>query len=210
MTTFIALTSIMGALLLGAISPGPSFIVVAKTAIAGSRRNGIATALGLGVASALFGACALMGLHILLEQVSWAYLTFKICGGAYLLFIGYKMWCGSNTPLEVNYNNLETSPRALTCFIHGIITQLSNPKTALVFASVFATFLKADISFTLSALLVGLIFLMEFFWYSLVVIAFSSPKPQGLYLASKKWIDRTASLAIGTLGLKLIFQAYED
>ena len=44
MTTLAAVASILGALLIGAMSPGPSFVLVARNAIGASRSAGIATA----------------------------------------------------------------------------------------------------------------------------------------------------------------------
>lgn len=44
-----ALIAILTALLLGAISPGPSFILVVRSSLGLSRRDGLATAIGMGV-----------------------------------------------------------------------------------------------------------------------------------------------------------------
>ena len=57
-----AAVAILGTILLGAISPGPSFVVVARTAAAASRRDGLATALGMGVGGLVFASAALLGL----------------------------------------------------------------------------------------------------------------------------------------------------
>jgi hypothetical protein len=46
MEMLIPLGAIFGAILIGAISPGPSFVLVARTAIAVSRSAGMATAGG--------------------------------------------------------------------------------------------------------------------------------------------------------------------
>ena len=51
MQAAIILSGILGALLIGAISPGPSFVLVARTSIALSRRDGLAAALGMGLGS---------------------------------------------------------------------------------------------------------------------------------------------------------------
>jgi threonine/homoserine/homoserine lactone efflux protein len=48
----VSLLSILGALILGCISPGPSFVFVTRTAVALSRRDGIAAALGMGLGAA--------------------------------------------------------------------------------------------------------------------------------------------------------------
>ena len=50
MELLFAVTTIAGAILIGAMSPGPSFILVATTAVAVSRRDGLAASLGMGYA----------------------------------------------------------------------------------------------------------------------------------------------------------------
>ncbi len=42
-----ALAGLLGVLLIGSISPGPSFVLFARTAVARSRRDGMAAALGM-------------------------------------------------------------------------------------------------------------------------------------------------------------------
>ena len=58
MTDLVTLLTILGALLVGAVSPGPSFVFVVRTAVAQSRREGLAAALGMGVGACLYGALA--------------------------------------------------------------------------------------------------------------------------------------------------------
>jgi hypothetical protein len=57
------LASIVAALSVGVISPGPSFVMVARVAVASSRIRALATALGMGAGGAIFGAAALLGLQ---------------------------------------------------------------------------------------------------------------------------------------------------
>ncbi len=72
MTVSAAIASILAALLLGAMSPGPSFVLVARNAIGLSRSNGIATALGMGVGGIFFSGIALCGFYTLLAAVAVA------------------------------------------------------------------------------------------------------------------------------------------
>lgn len=74
MELFIPLSAIFAAILIGAISPGPSFVYVARTSIAVSRPAGIATALGMGFGGFTFASAALLGLQVVLTAVPWAYL----------------------------------------------------------------------------------------------------------------------------------------
>lgn len=79
--SLIPLFSIAMALMLGAISPGPSFIYVAQNSISKSRKHGLFTALGTGTGAALFGFLAVMGLQAVLLAVPSAYLILKLVVG---------------------------------------------------------------------------------------------------------------------------------
>ncbi len=46
MTELLALATILFTVLIGAVSPGPSFILVVRTSVARSRRHGLAAAAG--------------------------------------------------------------------------------------------------------------------------------------------------------------------
>ena len=89
--SFLILCSIAFALMLGAMSPGPTSIYVAKNSIAISRQHGLFTALGTGTGAAIFGLLAVLGLQAFLLAVPSAYMLLKICGGLYLLWMAYKI-----------------------------------------------------------------------------------------------------------------------
>jgi len=137
----VALLSIAGALSLGTMSPGPSFIMVARTAVGVSRADGLAAALGMGVGGVLFAVLALLGLHVVLTAVTTLYIVFKIAGGAYLVYLGWIIWRGARRPLDFE----EKPVRAGRSFGLALLTQLSNPKTALVYASVFVSLLPREV-----------------------------------------------------------------
>src|SRR4051794_19775923 len=101
METMIVLAPLLGAILIGAISPGPSFILVARTAIAVSRLDGLATALGMGLGASFFAGAALLGLHAVLAGVPSVYLAVKLLGGAYLLYLAFRLWRGAGEPIAV-------------------------------------------------------------------------------------------------------------
>src|SRR5215470_6182337 len=98
MHALLVLSSILGALLIGAISPGPSFVLVARISVARSRRDGLAAALAMGVGGVILGGLALLGLRTLLMQAGWLYLGLKIIGGLYLLYLAARLWRGAREP----------------------------------------------------------------------------------------------------------------
>lgn len=202
--SILILGSITLALMLGAISPGPTFIYVAKNSIAISRKHGLFTALGTGTGAALFGFLAVMGLQAILLAVPSAYLALKIFGGLYLLWLAYKIIKHAKEPMastEGSVNNMSYAQ----AFRLGLITQLSNPKIAIVLASIFTALLPKEIPTYFYVVLPMLCFFIDAGWYSLVAVALSAEGPRKVYLKSKAVFDRIAGGVMTLLGLKLIF-----
>ncbi len=88
-----AILSIAVALTLGAMSPGPSFVMVSRTALAVSRRDGLAAAIGMGVGGVVFFVAAFTGLHALFIVVPLLPVALKVLGDSYLAYPGYRIWC---------------------------------------------------------------------------------------------------------------------
>ena len=207
MAPHLALLTILGTLAVGAMSPGPSFVVVVRTSAALSRRDGLAAALGMGCGGLVFAGLALAGLQALLMQVSWLYLIVKVAGGAYLVYLGIRIWRGAKVPLETSNSAQPAGGGRGRSFWVAFATQISNPKTAIWYASVFAAFLPNPIPAWMFWVLPPLIFTLEAGWYTIVALAFSAARPRALYLGAKLWIDRVAGGVVGLLGSRLILEA---
>jgi len=202
--SLLILGSIALALMLGAISPGPTFVYVAKNSIAISRKHGLFTALGTGTGAALFGFLAVMGLQAILLAVPSAYLALKICGGLYLLWLAYKIIKHAKDPMA-QASDSSTVMSYQQAFRLGLITQLSNPKIAIILASIFTALLPKEIPTYFYFVLPILCFFIDAGWYSLVAVVLSAEKPRRVYLKFKKVFDRVAGGVMTLLGLKLIF-----
>jgi threonine/homoserine/homoserine lactone efflux protein len=158
----------------------------------------------MGIGGVTFAILALAGLTALLSQFEWLYLVLKIAGGAYLVYIAFAIWKGASQPLALSDGDLAGRSMPARSFTTAMLTQLSNPKTIVVYASIFAALLpKAVPVELLLALPVG-VFLVEAGWYAIVALAFSARQPRKVYIAAKAWIDRAAGAVMAGLGLRLI------
>ncbi|MEK1896246.1 MAG: LysE family translocator [Rhizobium sp.] len=195
--------SIIAALSIGAMSPGPSFVLVSRIAMSRSRLDGLAAALGMGIGGVAFSALALAGLTALLSQFEWLYLALKVAGGAYLVYIAFRIWRGAREPIQVG--DTGSDHRAIArSFATALLTQVSNPKAIVVYASIFAALLPKTVPLGLIfALPIG-VFAVEAGWYTVVALAFSAKHPRRLYLAAKTWIDRLAGTVMAGLGVQLV------
>lgn len=202
----VPLLGIAGAMIVGAMSPGPSFVMVARTAVSTSRGDGLAAALGMGAGGIVFAIAALVGLQAAFLAVPALYLGVKLLGGAYLVYLGIRIWRGAREPLAVSQEERSPGSRGngWRAFLLGMGTQISNPKTAVVYASIFAAFLPREVPLALALAVPAVIFCIETGWYSIVALALSSAAPRSAYLRYKAWIDRAAGGVMVLLGIKLL------
>ena len=208
MQPLVSFLSILGALALGAISPGPSFLFVTRTAVAVSRRAGFAAAAGMGLGATLVSLLALLGVRAVLAQAEGLYMGFKVLGGLYLCFLAWRLWRGASTaPPEVAVRaGTPAVSNAGRSFWLALATQLSNPKTLLVIGGIFAALLPAHVPGWMYPAIPATQFFVEGSWYAFVAIAMSSSGPRRAYLQARASIDRVAGGVLGALGLRLIFE----
>jgi threonine/homoserine/homoserine lactone efflux protein len=199
--------SILGVFFLGAMSPGPSFLVVSRIAVANGRADGLAAAAGMGVGGFIFAAIAVAGLTALLTQIAWLNLLLRLAGGAYLVWLGIRIWRGAAEPLDVKAASVsgQSSPRR--AFARALLVQLANPKTAVFYASMFAAMLPASPPLWMLLVLPPLLFCTEFVWYSIAAFALSAAHPRSIYLRGKALIDRVTGAVVGALGARLMIES---
>jgi threonine/homoserine/homoserine lactone efflux protein len=167
--------------LMAVISPGPSFLITVRTAVAGSQLDGIKVALGLAAGAVTWAGATVLGLHLLFQQSPWLYLAMKIGGALYLLWIAVQMLRFAAVPLKLD-GPVEAQDRRH--FARGYLTQISNPKVVVFFASIFMTMLPNDVPTWMSLVLIAMVGCSDLVWYSIVALFF------GAVLSRRQGVDR--------------------
>ncbi|PKA29086.1 threonine transporter [Cedecea lapagei] len=200
----IALSAIGVAILFGAMSPGVSFLLVARTAMSSSRRVALSVAAGLGFGALIFAVIALAGLHTLLTLVPSLYTALKVAGGCYLLWLALKILRRpSNRVIDSTAIDEVSASKA---FLTGVLTQISNPHTALVFASIFSAALSKNIQPAMYIILPLMAFVIDVLWYAIVACLLSSDGPRLAYIKYRKFIDKLSGGVMAFLGLRLLLK----
>lgn len=191
--------------LLAVMSPGPSFLITARTAVAGSRVDGFKVALGLGMGTVIWSSAALLGLNIVFRSVPILFFAMKIAGAVFLLWIAWRIFRHAAQPVALE---VEEAPGPVDHpFVKGFLTQIVNPKVAVFFGSIFIAMLPADVPLWMTLALVAIVTFNEVWWYSAVAFLFGSGPIRSFYLRAKIWIDRATGLFLGALGLRLLWAA---
>ena len=191
--------------LLAVISPGPSFLITAQTAVARSRLDGIKIAFGLGAGTVVWSSAALLGLNALFRLHHWLFIGMKIAGALFLLWIAFQIFRHARSPIDMSGSNGVAAKR--NPFLRGFLTQISNPKVAVFFGSIFVAMLPPDVPGWMMLALIAIVTANEIIWYSLVSLCFGSVPVRRAYMGAKTWIDRVTGLFLGGLSLRILWQA---
>ncbi len=190
--------------LLAVISPGPSFLITARTAVVQSRADGVTVALGLGAGTVIWSSAALLGLNVIFHAVPMLFIAMKIAGALFLLWIAYQIFLHAADPIEIETSKGEVLPNP---FVKGFLTQISNPKVAVFFGSIFIAMLPSDVPVWMMMALIGIVTFNEVCWYTVVALFFGAGPVRQFYIRAKVWIDRVTGLFLGVLGLRLLWGA---
>ncbi len=114
--------------LLAVISPGPSFLITARTAVARSRVDGVKVALGLTAGTVIWSSAALLGLNAVFHAMPMLFMAMKVAGALFLLWIAWQIFRHAKDPIAMDGADATGNP-----FMRGFLTQLANPKVVVFF-----------------------------------------------------------------------------
>lgn len=125
--------------------PGPAVTLIMKNAVMRGGRAAFVTALGVLVADMVWVVASVVGLTALLVASEPAFLAVKLFGAVYLIWLGALLLIGRHEQASPTVTPAGgVAPRGTgRAFREGVICDLSNPKTLLVFTSVIPQFLPA-------------------------------------------------------------------
>lgn len=202
MTYIPSLLVLAGIWLVLVMSPGPNFVAIVHHAISRSRRDGILAALGVATGTAVWVTVSIIGLGTVLARASWLLELIRIAGAFYLTFLGIRMiWQAHHQKQARTQVSAPTSHGS--AWRIGLLTDLSNPKTAAFFGSLFALLLPVHPTFEFQIACIVTVVLISAFWYGLVAYVFSFGLIARGYLRLKKWIDTVTGGILVALGVRL-------
>jgi threonine/homoserine/homoserine lactone efflux protein len=178
-------------------TPGPDTALTIRNALAGGRRGGVGTALGVATGQACWTLAASAGIAALLKASQPAFVALRLLGAAYLVWLGV-------TSLVAAFrggNRHRSLARRRSAFRQGLLSNLGNPKMAVFFTSLLPQF-----GHSFGALLaLGLAFsTMTFLWlngYGIVVARAGDVLRRGWI---RRAIDAVTGAVLVALGVRVV------
>ncbi|MFD7896514.1 LysE family translocator [Streptomyces sp. NPDC059743] len=127
--------------LLVIVIPGPSVLFVIGRALAHGRRTALATVLGNVAGSYALVVAVALGIGALVERSVAVFLTVKLAGAAYLVFLGVQAF-RHRKEMRVSAMSAPTGPARgdLRTVGDGFVVGITNPKGVVFFAAVLPQF----------------------------------------------------------------------
>lgn len=122
-----------------ALTPGPNMIYLISRSISQGRRAGFISLGGVAVGFLFYMLCAAFGITAFVFAVPYAYDALRFGGAAYLLYLAWQaVKPGGRSAFAVRDLPVD-GPRKL--FLMGLITNLANPKIAVMYLSLLPQFI---------------------------------------------------------------------
>lgn len=184
------------------VVPGPNFFLTLQTAAADSRKAGLFTTLGIAAGTAIWGMAGYLGISALFAAAPWVYLSVKVAGGLYILYLGVNLIRRSQR--KAAHSGTFQAGSSYRNFTLGLFTNLSNPKTAAFVASLFAATLPQNGTMTTGLMIIAIMVIISLLWYGLVAWAFSIGRLQQGYANVKTTMERVAGALFIAFGIRMI------
>ena len=131
------------AMIILAASPGPGVFATVARALASGFRSAFAVICGIVLGDVIFLLLATFGLSMIAQFLGDLFLIVKIIGGAYLIFLGIRIWI-KDPEIVSSAGNPDKGP-GWGNFVSGLLITLSNPKVILFYCGFLPTFLDLSV-----------------------------------------------------------------
>jgi threonine/homoserine/homoserine lactone efflux protein len=189
-------------------TPGPNMVYLVSRSISQGRPAGFLSLAGVALGFLFYVPCAAFGITALLFAVPYAYDALRFAGAAYLLYIVWQVLKpGGASPFQVRPLPPD-SPRRL--FVMGFLTNLLNPKVAMLYLSLLPQFIDpAQGSVFSQSLVLGCAYIGVSVTVNAIIVtaagsiaAFLAARP--VWLLVQRWLMGTV---LAGLAVRMAFEA---
>ena len=163
--TFFLFIQIAFVCLLGAMSPGPSMMVVINNAIFKNKFNGILTAIGHGFGIGVYALFAVVGVGLIIKTNIIIFNSLKFLSIIFLFYLGIRALVKIDR-IEFDRNNIKSGMRS---FFQGLSISILNPKIFIWFIAIYSQFMSVNNGYFFNITLVLIASVVDALWYLLLV-----------------------------------------
>ncbi len=187
------------------LSPGPDLIYILSKTIAGGRKVGIASSLGVCSGAMVHVFAAALGLSAILATSAVAFSVVKYAGAAYLIYLGIRALRSKGSTFDtLDATTQKTTP--WQAFKQGALVDILNPKVAIFFMAFLPQFVRSELGHTSVQIIIlgSLVILVAIVVECIIVLA--AAQTTNFFRKNRKfsiWLDRILGSVLIGLGIRL-------
>jgi threonine/homoserine/homoserine lactone efflux protein len=127
--------------------PGPTILLVVSYALGHGRKTALATVTGVALGDFTAMTASLFGLGAVLAASATLFTVLKWIGGAYLIWLGIKLWRAPVMFEPMADNDNLPEKKSIRVFLHAYVVTALNPKSIVFFVAFVPQFLNPALPF---------------------------------------------------------------
>ena len=188
--------------LLGAVSPGPSMVVVMNNALFKNRFHGILTSLGHGFGIGMYALFAVLGIALIIKTNLFIFNGIKFISIIFLIYLGVKSII-SKSKLDFGKYNLNDG---ITSFSQGVSISLLNPKIFIWFIAIYSQFMSVDNDLFFNTVLVLTAAIVDALWYITLTLLVTSKIALDFIKNKNGLLQKFVGIIFIAIGLLLLIE----
>tara|TARA_B100000989_G_scaffold298785_1_gene289820 strand:+ start:2258 stop:2827 length:570 start_codon:yes stop_codon:yes gene_type:complete len=186
---------------MGAMSPGPSLVVVLRNTISGGRTRGVMTAIGHGIGFSIYAFVAVMGLSSVLLSNEQIFYLLQSAGALFLIWLAFSMITNKNSVSSERYGK-----SVYKGFLEGFMIAFLNPKILVFLVAIFSQFINSDVTNSVRFTMAVIAGIIDTIWYVLVAVALANTKFIDSLRVNGVFIDRFTGIILFILAILLFMK----
>ncbi|WP_299592040.1 LysE family translocator [uncultured Tateyamaria sp.] len=194
---------VIGASLLGGLTPGPATLAIAGTSMQRTRSLGLALAWGVTTGSMSWAIFAALGFGAILATNQWLVEIIRYAGAGYLLWLSSKSARSATRAKEIEVKDTGVASHvaawSLGAFIH-----LTNPKAVIFWGSIIAIGMRPGGNVHSILWIIGTCVAINFTIVTTYALLFSSQTMTGMYLKGRRGFEAVFASFFGAAAVYML------
>jgi len=190
--------------LFGAMSPGPSMVVVINNAIFKNRYHGILTSVGHGIGISIYALFAVLSVGLIIKTNLFFFNILQFLSVLFLIYLGIKSLISKS---EINFN-AESSNGGAKSFFQGFSISILNPKIFIWFIAIYSQFMSENNDILFNIYLVFTAGIVDAIWYCLLSFIVTSNFAINRLKNKSEILQKIVGIVFITIGLLLLLELF--
>jgi threonine/homoserine/homoserine lactone efflux protein len=187
------------------VVPGPDMALVLRNGVADGRRAAVATAMGVSAGLLVWALASALGIAAVLHASREAFTVLKLAGAVYLV------WIGAHALVDAWRGVAHAAPiaprRRASPFRQGVLSNLLNPKIALVYTTLIPQFVdRGGSEVAQTFLLAGIFIAMGLAWLTAYALLVAQAGALLRRPPVRRVVNTVSGVVLTALGLRLALE----